>query len=67
MAPVLKKTSVVMDCAFLCNMEATPEVTTWKAKLSLMETNTKFKLDTGAEVVAVSDLIYQSLSSKHPA
>ena len=55
-----------MDSAFLGVVEARQGSTAWKAKLFLLGSNTEFKLDTGAEVTAISNQTFQKLSGKPP-
>ena len=52
-----------LDTAFLGTVSSTHE-SSWLAKLHLCERETVFKLDTGAEVTAISELTYQSLGKQ---
>ena len=51
-----------IDAAFLGTMDSNRE-STWRTKLLLSGLECDFKLDTGAEVTAISDQTYQSISN----
>ena len=54
---------VVLDDAYLDSLTS-KEDRVWRITLSLEHTGVPFKMDTGAEVTAISDKVYQSLDSK---
>ena len=64
LAPVYSEDSPdsAMDSAFL-GATGTNQELIWKMKLQLSEQETEFKFDTGAEVTAISDQIFQGIAS----
>ena len=53
-----------LDTAFLNTLQKGKE-SCWRAKIQLCGKETMFKLDTGAEVTAVSEKTYQQLKNQH--
>ena len=53
-----------LDTAFLNTLQQGKE-SCWRAKIQLCGKETMFKLDTGAEVTAVSEKTYQQLKNQH--
>jgi hypothetical protein len=50
-----------METAFLDNMTSDPQETAWYTQIQLSDKETLFKLDTGAEVTAISEKTHQDL------
>ena len=53
------------ETAFVDNLSLTEANTAWTTRIKLQGKQTAFKLDTGAEVTAISSETYKALGSQH--
>ena len=53
------------ETAFVDNLSLTEANTAWTTHIKLQGKQTAFKLDTGAEVTAISSETYKALGSQH--
>lgn len=58
--------TTALDTAFLDATSASSSETAWYADIQVNKQNVKFKLDTGAEVTAISQETYQTLENTPP-